>query len=139
MALPPVTTPLSGWVPNPEDPAEPPPAILADWIDPQTGDFASLLQSLDPIDAAVAFAFEVERDSGAAVQGVGHRFRSIRYVGPETPDLVASVAREAVSALVDEGLVDLEATRVETSGADVAAEIDFVNRVTGRAMTQEIR
>ena len=45
----------------------PPPAILADNIDPETRDFASLAIGADVIDAQVQLAITTQRASGAAV------------------------------------------------------------------------
>ena len=110
-----------------EDPLGPP-VILADAIDPLTGEFLSLERGLDPVDAAMAFTFSVERSSGAAVVGVGHRMRTLTHVEPGLGVLVESLAAEAARHLTDAGVARLIKVETEPVGDDgAAARVTFAN------------
>jgi hypothetical protein len=57
-----------------------PPAILADNIDPATGEFVSILSGIHPVDSHVITALRTERGSGVSVMATGQRFRDVRKV-----------------------------------------------------------
>jgi hypothetical protein len=57
-----------------------PPAILGDNIDPQTGEYVSILTGIHPVDSHVITRLRTERASGVSVLGVGHEFKQIRKV-----------------------------------------------------------
>ena len=60
-----------------------PPAILADDIDPTTGELRSILQGIHPIDSQVITRARTRRASGGSVQNVGNRFHEIEKVDDE--------------------------------------------------------
>ena len=101
-----------------------PPVILADAFDVARGDFASLLDSYDPVDAAVIFTFATERSSGPAVDGVGHAFRTITHLDDSAPTLFDSLADEALRHLAEAGHVSRQPGDLElaTDGAELAIE-----------------
>jgi hypothetical protein len=68
------TVPFSAFIPHPYTPAGAPPVILADAIDPYTGEFSSLEDSYDPADGAVVVTCRTKRGSGGAVMEIGHLF-----------------------------------------------------------------
>jgi hypothetical protein len=109
-----------------EDPLGPP-IILADAIDPQTQEYVSLERGLDPVDAAVAFTVSVERDSGSAIQGVGHAFREIRYVAPDLAVRAEAAGREALRHLVSAGVVEILGVDVEAGRDGVETTIRYMN------------
>lgn len=104
-------------------PEEPPAAIEADLLDPQTREFLSLEDSADPIDAHVQYTFGIKRGSGAAVRAVGHRFDEARHVSPELPIELDALTREAVQHLESQGLLRTE--KVEIRAADGEAGDDW--------------
>ncbi|AUX31919.1 MULTISPECIES: hypothetical protein [Sorangium] len=101
------------WTPVEFVDPESPPAHLADWIDPRTGDFASLLTGIDPVDSMVQLALTIERGTGAAVTDVGHRFRTVKKVDDSTPSLLRSLTEEALSSLLQRKLIRIEKLDVE--------------------------
>ena len=72
-----------------------PPGILADAIDPETGEYLSLTRGFDPTDAAVLTALRTIRATGSAVENVGHRFVDMELVGPDSPSFLEQEARRA--------------------------------------------
>lgn len=88
--------------------SEPPPAIVADMIDPATGDFLSVVDSATIADGLVVHLMRTQRGSGAAVLEFGQRFREIRHVTSDSPELAESMVREALQPAVDAGVVRFE-------------------------------
>lgn len=82
--------------------------ILADMIDPNTGDYESVEDSATIADGLVVQLLRVQRDSGAAVLKFGQRFREIRNVTGDAPELADSLAREALQPALDAGIVAFE-------------------------------
>ena len=78
----------------------PPSPLLADNIDPSTGDFASLFVGIDPIDAQVINAVKIVRGSGASVTEDGMRLADIRKIKDDTQDDIKGQVRRALSRLI---------------------------------------
>lgn len=110
------TVPLSAWSLPDVAPTPPPPAILADRIDPQTGDYASLTKTWGVVDGAVIQTARTKRNTGAAARNHGHEYQKIRYVQPSTALELEAAGRAALAHLVREGV--LQVTRVRTVVAD---------------------
>ena len=104
-------TPAGAFVPQTYDDPSLPPGILADAIDPQTGEYLSILKGFDPIDAQVLDAMKIKRGSGAAVRNDGQRFADIENVDDSTSALVDAEARRALSRLVENS--DIKIQRVD--------------------------
>jgi hypothetical protein len=98
----------------------PPPAILADKIDPLTGDFASLFVGRSLADAFAIEALRVQRATGAAVRDLGNRFREITHVEDDAPELVESMAFEAFRDAENAGVARLVQVTVATDPGDPA-------------------
>lgn len=102
-----------------------PPAILADDIDPATGEYRTILSGIHPVDAAVGEAFRLQKGTGAAVADDGHEFRKIRKIGSSTPRELRDEALRTLKALIDRG--DVAAVDIVTeagtpvTGNDVGA------------------
>jgi len=96
----------------------PAPAILADEIDPETGDFASLTRSRAIADGMVLYLTKVERGSGAGVLNRGHRLREVRHVDEQAPELIESHVREALSPAVESGTIRFESIGYEVDDRD---------------------
>jgi hypothetical protein len=134
-ALPPGGSSLSGfWIPILyEDPGAPP-GILADPIDPATGEYLSIERSFDPTDAAVLTAITTERRSGASVMTVGQRFRDLQLVTNSTPQDVRAEASLALKRLTDSGQIQIE--QLLPVAEDDWAEVTIRYRNVPRAKTQ---
>jgi hypothetical protein len=92
-------TPAGAFVPQLFDDPGRPPGILADAIDPHTGEYLSILKGIDPIDAQVLDAMKIKRGSGAAVRNDGQRFADIKKVDDAAASLIDGEARRALARL----------------------------------------
>jgi len=97
--------------------------ILADAIDPLTGEFISLFRSFDPTDSAVLLAMSVERGSGASVEDVGNQFSSLDLIDDTAPDFFKQETKRALKPLIDAGQVALKS--VDTTTYDNTAELEI--------------
>lgn len=121
-------TPASGFAVNEAGEVLKPLPILADKISVETGEVLSLLEGYDPLDAFVIEAMRVERDSGAAVQGIGQRFKSVTHVEDTNPQIIDSLTREAFRPVISDGLLELEPVKAkanEKDGAQLEVEIEY--------------
>lgn len=109
-----------------------PPGILADAIDPKTGELLSIVRGFEPTDAALLAALATKRGSGAAVETVGQRFADVRMIDPSTPGVIRSEVDTALAHLVKDKQVSLQ--RVEpVVGTDWAeAQITYINRAQNK-------
>lgn len=115
---------------------ERPPALLADAIDPVTGELTSLFTAPHPVDATIQTAFRTRQGSGAAVQDVGHRYDRIRKKTERTARELRDEAERILKPLVEREDVAIERIEedVEGQGFDGAAQlIRYRNRVAGTA------
>jgi hypothetical protein len=84
------------------DPTKPP-GILADAIDPTTGEYLSISKGMDPIDAQMILALSVKRGSGASVTEDGQTFFEIKKIDESTPALIEARTRSSAKRLTDRG------------------------------------
>jgi hypothetical protein len=119
------SSPASAYVIQDYAPQLPPPAILADLIDPLTGEYASLLMSANLADAMVIEAVRIQRGSGAAARDLGNRFGEITHVDGSGPEVVESMARQALEPAREAGVVQLVRVTV-TPNAEDPSELDTV-------------
>jgi len=94
-----------------EDPGAPP-GILADAIDPVTGDYLSIERGFDPTDAAVLTALTVQRGSGSAVETVGQRYQDLERVDDTASQFLAAETERALKRLVDSRQVVVDSTQL---------------------------
>lgn len=123
------------------DPASPP-ALLADYIDPATGELLSLFTYVHPVDAMVVEAFRLERGTGAAIQNDGHAFSAIKKVTEATPRQLEDEARRILKPLVDRGDIKIGTlqTEVGIDATDLGAVfIEYTNLHTGKGQPVRIR
>jgi plasmid stability protein len=135
------TTPLSAYTPPRPGALLPPPAILADRVDPITRDISSLLEGEDPTDAALQWAFTIRQGSGAALGDLGHRLHTIRKATDGSSVQAADEARRVLRRFVQRGDVrdvDVAAGVVGSSTATSAVVIALTNTRTGRALRQRV-
>lgn len=91
-------------------------AMLADPIDPISGDYLSIERGFDPVDAAMLTAFRTERASGSAVENVGQRFRDKTHVDSQLDSFFREEVRLTSKDLVDPGDVEIEDVQVVDVG-----------------------
>ena len=110
-----------------------PPTILADYLDPETGDFASMIRTLDPVDAQVLIALSVKRGSGAAVTADGNELYKIKKILPSCARDVEAAVRNSLSRLVSNRDIDPPTVSVEVNkgSQSVEALISWYNRRSG--------
>lgn len=104
--------------------------ILADSIDPKTGEYLSIEDSASIADGLVVTLLRTQRDSGAAVIGFGQRFREVRHVDDQSSVLAESLAREALQPALDAGIVSfrqLSGTVNESDPTQVDVAIDYLD------------
>lgn len=100
---------------------EPPraaPAILADDIDPATGDFRSLEEGAPIADDLVVFLLSVERGSGACVRSFGQRFRKITHLDAAAPAEFDAEIRRALKPGTDSGTLAFDRVTSEIDAGD---------------------
>lgn len=101
-----------------------PSSLLADNIDPDTNDFASLFTGMDVIDAQVLVAVTIVRGSGPAVIEDGIKFTSRKMTESIKTEVEADV-RTALQKLINNG--DIEFTEIDFGDDD--ENIDPSNQV----------
>ena len=115
--------------------AQRPVAILADMIDPFTGDYLSLEDSATIADGLVVTLLRTERGSGAAVLDFGHRFREVRHVDGNAPVLAESLTREALQPGVDAGVLEfkqLVASANASDGTQLDTDVEYLDLLAPR-------
>ena len=108
----------------------PPSPLLADNIDPQTGDFASLFVGIDPIDAQVINAVKIVRGSGASVTEDGMRLVDIRKIKDDTEDDIRNEVRRALSRLIQNQDIRFSGTKfdyIEKGSQFIQIRVQWVN------------
>jgi hypothetical protein len=115
--------------------SEPPPAILADAIDPATGEYLSITESATIADGLVVHLLRTQRGSGAAVLEFGQRFRELTHVTSESPETVESMVREALRPASDAGVVRFKQIAAEVDpgdGSQLNAGIEYTDLLAPR-------
>lgn len=116
-----------------------PSPLLCDNIDPTTHDFASLFNSVDPIDAQVVIAMKIARGSGASVVEDGSRLREVTKMDDAAQSEIRSLVREALSRLINQR--DIQYKGVEFSVWDPSSQTGtaVVKWVNLRSRDKELR
>lgn len=128
-------TPASAFSLTQQAVTEPPPAILADMIDPATGEFLSIVDSATIADGLVVHLLRTQRGTGAAVLRTGQRFRELTHVTKGSPEVVESMVREALRPATDAGVVAFRSIEAEVDaqdGSQVNAGIDYLDLLAPR-------
>lgn len=110
--------------------AEPPPAILADMIDPATGEYESIVEGRSIADGLAIHLLRLQRGSGAAVLDFGQRFREVRHVTNEATEAVEAMAREALAPGTEAGILRFGSVTAEVDARDatqINAGIDYLD------------
>lgn len=110
--------------------------ILADDIDPNTGEFRAIDRSATIADGLVVTLMRTQRGSGAAVLQFGQRFRELRNVESNTAEVAESMAREALQPARDAGIVEFQELSASVNAEDptqVDTTIDYLDLLVPRA------
>lgn len=137
MFLPPPSVPPA----PPSSALPPPPIVLADVIDPATGDAVSFLAGADPVEAALQWQFTVKRGSGAALGDNGHELAAITKATPQAPMQLEDEARRVCTKFVARGQLanlSIAAAVTEDSTATGIIEAKATNVLAERASTLTI-
>lgn len=108
-------TPLGSPFPGAAVPIDSIPVIMADKIDPMTGEFESLLSGRDPVDAQVLYMMTIAAGSGAAVMNKGQRFADVTHIGDEIARVLDSVTRQTLENLSRRGDIFIQSVEVITA------------------------
>lgn len=95
-----------------------PPAILADAIDPVTGEYLSLTRGARLADAFAIEALRVQRGTGASTLELGQRFGELRNIESNATEVIESMVAEAFEDGERAGVVSLERVAVEVDEVD---------------------
>lgn len=117
------------------EPQRRPVAILADDIDPKTGEFRSITRSANMTEALVNYLLSVQRGSGAAVRSFGHRLRELRQVEDDSTELAESYVRAALEPATRSGMVRIDRLTIEVNpgdGTQVDAHVQYVDLLERR-------
>lgn len=111
--------------------------ILADPINPKTGEYLSIERGFDPTDAAVLTALSTVRGSGSAVLEVGQRFRDATHVTEATGTFLRQEVDLALRHLVESGQIRLERVVVlaDTTADYAEVAVYYVNLARGEERT----
>jgi hypothetical protein len=108
-----------------------PPAILADDIDPMTGEFRSLFRGMHPVDGMVVVALRTQRATGASVPDVGNQLATIDRVDDALPQRMKFEIQSALTPLVKRQLIRIERIVPAAVGDGAVAYCEYRNLQTG--------
>jgi hypothetical protein len=129
LVIPPLV-PVSYWVAQSFEKSGDPVPILADKVDPSTGEIVDLLASHTPVDGLLIEAFRVEAESGPALDGAGHTLREVRHTDDSDLSEIDARTRSAVKHLVDLNLVSVTKVQVERTSFDGVECTAYVKDLT---------
>ena len=135
MFVPPAGFPLSSFTPPQVSTLGAPPPILADRIDPRTGDIATLLEGDDPTDAAIQWQLTIRQGSGAALGDNGHRLHEITKATESAPTQIADEGRRVTAKFRERGDITDVLAEGSTPGGSTAIKalsLTYHNARTGR-------
>lgn len=127
-----VVFPDGFFVPQTHDDGESPPGIVADAIDPRTGEYLSISRGFDPTDGAVLTALSVVRGSGSAVTDTGQRFQDLQLVDSSAQTFIDQEARRALKRLKDSSQIAIEKVEPTTEGDWGEVLVQYQNIAKGR-------
>lgn len=139
MPLPSTLAPI-GAVAVPGLALQPPSPLLAEDIDPATGDYRSLFEGADPIDAQVQLAVSTVRGSGLSVLEDGLEITADKMDDSVLRTLESDV-RIALGRLISNGDILLEGVEfVQVSEADATVQLhaNYVNLRSGDRRVRQV-
>lgn len=87
--------------------------IAADAIDPVTGEYLSISQGFDPLDAWVLGQFAVVRGSGSAVMNDGRDFSDVTHIGERYREIFRQEILRAVQPMIDGQLIEVVRLKID--------------------------
>ena len=102
-----------------------PPNVLADYIDPETGDYLSLVYTYDPVDAMVINALKTVRGSGSAVTSIGARFRDIKKITSSIRTRITTEIETALAVLIKRRDIKVDGYDFEVLKEQQAVQVTF--------------
>jgi hypothetical protein len=109
-----------------------PPAVLADNIDPSTGELLSILSGIHPVDSHVITRLRTQRASGVSVMNVGHEFAQIRKVDDAFVKRVTNAVENLFADLIERGDIKLPKVAVVEDGDTGHVWFQYINMRTQR-------
>jgi len=85
-----------------------PAAILADAIDPRTGEYMSIAKGMDPVDQQVLIAMGQVKNSGVALAHDGNEYSKIRKLDESAARLIDAETRRCFERLVAQRDIAIE-------------------------------
>jgi hypothetical protein len=141
LVIPPAGSSLGFFIKSPGALPNPSP-LLADNIDPETNDFASLFNGMNVIDAQVIVAVTYVRGTGAAIQEDGILFTS-RKITASTPREIEADVRIALGRLIRNADIRLVSVDFgdDNEGIDPGNQVVnmLIKYVNLRALDQQVR
>lgn len=113
-------------------------AMLADPIDPATGELLSIERGFDPVDAAVINALRTVRESGSAVESVGHKLGDAKLIKSGLDTFLREEIRLALQRLTTTNQIKLLSVEVAADPADETAIgilVTYLNVARGKEQT----
>lgn len=101
--------------------------MLADPVDPVTGELLSIERGFDPTDAAVITALRTVRGSGSAVEDVGHKFRDAKLITPQLESFFREEVRLALEHLTSTRQIELVRVDYVEAGDTVEVQVHYWN------------
>lgn len=118
--------PVSYWTPAELAAQGEPIPILADLIDPATGEFKSLTKSARLCDAHVIEAYRAEAGTGPALGEAGHTLRVVKHTTPSDLDELRGRTKQAVQHLIDAGMVEWQRAEASIAAGGVGDTVELV-------------
>lgn len=121
------TTPIGAFlipVP-PEDPGNF--GVLADAIDPDTGEYLSILSGFDPLDAWVMQQFMVTRGSGSAVLEHGKDFSDVTHQTPWHEEVFRQEILRPLKPVIESKEIVVKRVEVRAEGDALVGYLTYRN------------
>jgi len=116
-------------------------SLLADDLDPVTGELQAITTAPHPVEAAVREAFRIQRASGPAVEAVGQNFRSVKKQDEHTGRSLYYEAERIMAPFVARKEAQVLGIDVdpEQAYAQAGVRVRWVNLLTGTTVTTAVQ
>lgn len=132
-------TPLGLFVVEEAESGPRPVINLADKIDPQTQDLASMEAPGDIADEMVLMAISAVRFSSPSLLRVGQRFGDVKKLDDHAEALLKAEGRTAVKPVVELGLVEVDSIDVLIGGDWFEVTVGYFNLLAGDDKKREAK
>ena len=113
--------------------------VLADAIDPTTGEFMSIVQGFDPDDAWVLAQLSIDRGTGAAVVDDGRDFSEVSHVSARHASVLQQEILRPLKRLVDQKVIQVVSLKIDELESADGYEATLVYRKPGRPDQRTVR